>query len=203
MFGVIAPAKIVFRDFSIKGPSGGGGITFEVNDIASSRVHTEEVAVGSFKVSNIGNVPFEMRDFQNNPPFNPPNPPPPSVITGNGASGTGYFAYFGGGATNLKVGGGTNLVIQDSWHEGNDSSYVTCSSGDAAMITIENTHIAMGRGDDTKDIPSKFGSVNVDGCNTNTSIVASDLYRAQSPNIAPLYSIRLTSLPVHKPGLHS
>ncbi len=73
MFGVSAPAKVIFRDFSISGPAGGGGITFEVNDTASSRVHTEEVVVGSFNVSNIGNVPFEMRDFQNSSPTGSPS----------------------------------------------------------------------------------------------------------------------------------
>lgn len=188
IFNFQAPSHVVMRDLMLEGMADvhnpnslGEGFVAEVVDSPSSRVITDNMRNGgSFTVDGIGNTPFEMRGFANGGW---------GTITGTGAGDSGYFAYFGGNPSNLFVGKGANLMIQDTWYEGSNSAMVTCASGDSADVTVESSMLSMGGWHGTSATTQT--TFNLTGCNTKTTVVDSVLERQGWSGIAPTQSLVL------------
>jgi hypothetical protein len=161
----------------------GEGIVAEVTDLPSSRVSTESLNLwGSFSVDHIGDARFDMRSFGTSGS---------SSIIGNGSTNAGYFAFFGGNPSDITVGGGANLMIQDTWYEGNMSRFVSCPKNDSANITIETTNLSMGGWHGVSATPDT--SVNIGDCATKTTVLASDFARDGWAGLAPSASIILSA----------
>jgi hypothetical protein len=183
-----APSHVAIRDLALFGAPDihfsdplGEGLVAEVTDLPTSRIFSDALRLwGGFDAVGMGNAVFEMRSFGTGAP---------STITGNASDNAGYFAFFGGNPTSLTVGAGANLMIQDSWYEGNQSNYVACADGDAANVTVETSNITPGGWHGT--FATQDTSFNIGGCKTKTAVIASGLSRDGWSGLAPTASIVL------------
>jgi hypothetical protein len=188
IFKLHAPSHVAIRDLYLSGAPDnnfpnpmGEGIVAEVTDLPTSRVSTEMLRMwGKLSAVGMGNATFDMRSFGNSAA---------TQITGNGGTNLGYFAIFGGNPDNITVSQGANLMIQDSWYEGDETAVATCAAGDSGNIAIETTNLSPGGWHGTFQTP--LTTVNIGGCTTKTVVMSSGMGRDGWSGLAPTASIVL------------
>jgi hypothetical protein len=183
-----APSHVAIRDLALFGEPDihspnplGEGLVAEVTDLPTSRVFSDALRLwGGFNAVGMGNAVFDMRSFGTGAP---------SSVLGNRGDNAGYFAFFGGNPTSVTVGAGANLMIQDSWYEGNQSNFVACADGDAANVTVETSNVTPGGWHGV--FTTAQTTFNIGGCATKTVVIASGLSRDGWSGRAPTASIVL------------
>ena len=198
-----APAHVAIRDLALFGEPDihsphpqGEGLVAEVSDLPTSRVFSDALRLwDGVTVTGIGDAVFDMRALGTGAPV---------TITGNGGTGgsnAGFFAFFGGNPTDVTVGGGANLMIQDSWYEGSQSGFVGCASGDAANVTVESSNITPGGWHGVFATPQT--TFDLGGCTTRTAIIDANLSRDGWTTLAPSASIVLPATATESTQLFS
>ena len=181
-----APAHVAIRDLALFGEPDihspgplGEGLVAEVTDVAGSRVFSDDLRLwGGMSALGMGNAVFDMRSFGTGAPM---------TVRGNGGANSGFFAFFGGNPTSITVGGGENLMLQDTWYEGNQSNVVACPGGDSANVTVETSNLTPGGWHGVFATPQT--TINVGGCTTRTAVLTSNLSRDGWTTLAPSASI--------------
>ena len=147
----------------------GEGVVAEITDLPTSRVSTDMFRVnGAMNSIGIGNAAFDMKSFSQGGG---------GTIMGNNGQNSGYFSFFGGNPTNLTIGDGVNLMIQDTWYEGNDSNYINCPSGQSANVTVESSMLSMGGWHSDASTASNLTTLNVNGCTTKMALISDNIGR--------------------------